>query len=164
MTAVDDLRKSIRSAQVFGSGQYILKGQHTLEVSKCFYKKANDGTNKENLICEFRVVSSTNPDMVEGETRSAVYTFDKQGWLGRFKSMTLALVGVEPDGKIPAAADEAVADIYAALLHDPERERLGLPENFLAGRRVRCEGIPGVIKKGPHAGKEIINCKWSPLR
>ena len=160
---IEALRASMRAAQVFGKGQYILVGRHDLEVLKLFYKRTLiDGVAKESIIAEFKVTATTNPEMSSGETRSVVYTFDKKGWMSRFKALILALVGVDPDGRIPADVEIAVGDIYAALRDDSERIRLGLPENFLFGKRVHVEGIPGTIRGGPNVGKPIVDLKWTP--
>jgi len=162
-TEIDQLRASMRAAQVFGKGQYILIGRHDLDVLKLFYKRTLiDGVAKESIIAEFTVRASTNPEMVVGETRSVVYTFDKKGWMSRFKALVLALVGVDPDGRVPLEAENAIGDIYAALRSDEERVKLGLPENFLAGKHVHVEGIPGTIRGGPNAGKPIVDLKWTP--
>lgn len=164
MATVEELRKAMAGAQVFGKGQYILLGMHELEVNKLFYKKTLiDGVATESIICEFKVEKTNNDEMEIGETRSVVFRFDKKGWLSRFKSLVLALIGVDPDGKISKEAESAVGDIYAALVHDDERVRLKLPENFMTGKKVKVEGIPGTIKNGPQAGKSLVDLKWTPL-
>src|SRR5579872_7164224 len=95
-TEIEALRASMRAAQVFGKGQYILKGIHWLEIVKLFYKRTHmEGTTKESVICEFTVKGTNNPEMVVGETRSIVFNFEKKGWLSRFKALGLAIVGVD---------------------------------------------------------------------
>lgn len=163
MSEIDDLRKAMREAQVFGKGQYILLGLHLLEVQKQFYKRSLiDGVAKESIVTEFTVKESNNPEMVIGETRSNVYNFEKKGGLSRFKAMTFGLIGIDPDGKLSPQAHEAATDVLVALKFDQERVRLGLPENFMTGRLVISEGIKGSIKTGPHAGKECVDLKWRP--
>src|SRR5579872_6126717 len=138
-TEIEALRASMRAAQVFGKGQYILKGIHWLEIVKLFYKRTHmEGTTKESVICEFTVKGTNNPEMVVGETRSIVFNFEKKGWLSRFKALGLAIVGVDPEARTPPEAEKAVEDIYVALRDDAERQRLGLPENFAAGTLLRC--------------------------
>lgn len=165
MNDIAELRKAMQTAQVAGKGQYILNGRHELDLSRISYKKTSfgDGTGKESIICEFKVASTTCPEMAVGETRSVVFNFEKKGWLGRFKPILFALIGVDPYGRIPAEAEAAVMDLYVALRVESERQRLQLDENLnLAGTRVSVEGFPGTIKTGPHAGKPITELKWAP--
>jgi hypothetical protein len=162
--SIELLRKSMRAAQVFGKGQYILNGQHHLHLQTLRYKcTVIDGVAKESIAAEFTVILTTNPEIAIGETRSTVYTFDKKGWLSRFKAMTLALCGVDPYGRVIPEAEQGAEDVYAALKFDSERVRLQLPEDFMSGRQVRVEGIPGMIKTGPNAGKAITDLKWIPV-
>jgi hypothetical protein len=159
-TMIDELRASMRSAQVFGTGKYFQPGQYDLEVIKLFYKRSiEEGTAKENIICEFKVLTSTNPETEVSSTVSSVFAFKHQGWLSRFKALTLALIGVDPDAKIPAAAEEAATDIYVCLRDDTERTRLGLPENFMAGKKVKVEAFQGKSRKGT----PVTNMKWTPF-
>jgi hypothetical protein len=165
MSVVDleALRASMRAAQVFGKGQYILVGRHVLRVAKLFYKRTMiDGVGKESIIAEFTVLATTNAEMQVGETRSVVFNFEKKGWMSRFKALLLALAGVDPDGKIPPQAETFVGDVYVALRDDSERQRMNLPENFMANRCINVEGIPGTIKNGVNAGKPLVDLKWTP--
>lgn len=157
---IEELRAAMRGAQVFGKGQYIEEGQYLLETIKIFYKRTViDGSAKESIICEFKVLESSKPEVEIGSTRSYVENLANAGWLSRFKSCMLALIGVDPDGKIPKDAEDATTDLYVALRDDGERVRLGLPENFMAGKRVRVEGMAGKSKKGG----AVTNKKWIPV-
>ena len=159
MGTIDELRASMRAAQVFGKGQYFEPGRYTLEVQKLFYKRTTiDGTAKENIICEFKVLESSNPAIEVGSTRSSVFAFHHKGWLPRFKALVLALIGIDPDAKVPPAAEEAATDVYVALRDEGERTRLGFPENFMAGRKVQAEAMAGTSQ----AGKPVTNMKWMP--
>lgn len=159
MSTIEELRAAMRGAQVFGKGQYFEEGRYELEVLKLFYKRTTiDGTAKENIICEFKVLASSNPAIEVGATRSSVFSFQHQGWLSRFKSLTLALIGVDPDSKIPVEAENAASDVYVALRDDSERVRMQLPENFMAGKRIHAEAIPGKSRKGG----DVTNMKWTP--
>ncbi len=157
MTPIEELRASMRSAQVFGKGQYFEPGLYLLEVKNLFYKKSLfQGTSKENIIAEFTVLESSNKDIAVGSTRSEVFTFSKAGWLGRFKAMLTAILDAQDQG-----SEDNVADVYAALMYDAERERLGYPENWLAGWKVRGEGIMIETKE-----KKIKLCsmQWTPFK
>jgi len=157
---IEQLRQSMRAAQVFGKGQYFQEGRYHLEVIKFFYKKTFiDGSSKENFICEFKVLASSRADVEIGSTRSTVFSCSHAGWLPRLKALMLALVGVDPDSKIPKEAEDATVDMYVAMRDDGERQRLGLPENFLAGRQVFAEAIPGKSKKGG----DVTNMRWTPV-
>ncbi len=68
------------------------------------------------------------------------------------------MLGLDPYGVIPSEAQEAIADIIAALRYSEFRASKGWGEDFLKGRRVLCEGMPGTSKKGT----PVTNKKWSP--
>ena len=160
MTTPDELRAAMRSAQVSGKGQYIEEGRHVLDVDKALVKRTTiDGNTKESWIIEFKVIESSNSTHEVGSTRSYVENPANAGWLGRFKYALLAIAGINPDGKISTADENTVGDIVACLRYDEERVRLGWPENFLKGRRVHCEGMPGKSR----AGGNVTNKKWSPV-
>lgn len=159
-TDIEALRASMRSAQVYGKGRYFKEGRYLLEVDKMFYKRSTaEGVTSENIICEFKIIESSNAEMEVGSSVSTVFSFKHVGWLPRLKSLLIALVGVDPDGKIPAAAENAATDCYIALRSDEERTKMGLPENFFHGKRVNAEAIPGKSKKGG----DVTNMKWSPV-
>jgi len=155
---IETLRQSMRAAQVYGKGQYFEAGLYGLQVQKVFYKRTLiDGTAKENIIAEFTVIESNDPTII-GSSRSSVFSFAHKGWLPRFKALLLGLIGVDQDGKISDAANEAVEDIYIALRSDEERVKLGFPPNFLTGKYIRAEAMPGVSQMG----KPVTNMKWIP--
>ncbi len=87
-----------------------------------------------------------------------MFAFHNKGWLSRFKALVLALVGVDPDAKVPEAAEKAAIDIYVALRDDTERAKLGFPENFMHGIRVAAEAMPGKSA----GGTPVTNMKWAP--
>src|SRR5580700_3970251 len=104
---IEELRAAMRDAQVFGKGQYFKEGRYQLEVLKLFYKRTViDGSAKEHIICEFKVLASSNPAVEVGSTRSSVFSFHHSGWRSRFKVLMLALIGVDPDGNIPKEAED----------------------------------------------------------
>lgn len=152
---IDQLRAAMRSAQVSGKGQYIGEGRHLLEVDKALVKRSTfEGNTKETWIIEFKVIESSNPTHEVGQTRSYVENPANAGWMGRFKGALLGLIGAET---VTPQAEAAIGDLFVALRHDEERVALKLPENFLHGRRVRCEGMAGKSKKGG----DITNLRWS---
>jgi hypothetical protein len=159
MSEIDDLRASMRAAQPSGKGQYIEQGRHELEIKNCFVKRSTqEGRIKETWICEFTVITSTNPSHEPGSTRSYAENPENAGWMGRFKSFLTAAVGVPSNAKLSPADEQTIGDVTVALRFDEERTRMGWPENFLKGRRVLCEGMAGKSK----GGIEITNKKWEP--
>jgi hypothetical protein len=160
MSDIETLRAAMRAAQVFGKGQYFEPGRYRLRVAKLFYKESMmEGTAKKNIIAEFTVLESSNPDVEVGSTRSSVFAFHHKGWLPRFKAVLIALSGRDPDAKSSPEIEKMVEDIYVALLRDDERIKLGFPENFLAGVEVLAEAMPGTSM----AGKPVTNMKWTPV-
>jgi hypothetical protein len=165
MSTIEELRASMRAANVAGTGQYILLGKHLLEVQKLFYKRSViDGAAQESIIAEFTVLQTSNSESRVGETRSTVFKFDKKGALSRLKPMLIALLGVDPyAGRITPDAEDAAIDVYVALRDETERRKKNLSENFMMGRKVWAEGFPGTIKTGPNAGKPIVQINWTPF-
>jgi hypothetical protein len=159
-TEIEALRATMKAAQASGKGQYIEAGRHLLEVDRCFVKRSQQsGTIKESWICEFKVIESSNPTHEVGSTRSYVENPANKGWLERWKSFMLAAIGVDPSATpTPAGADDAVADMFVALRYDEARVSMQLPDNFLKGKRVACEGMAGKsLSGGP-----VTNKKWTP--
>jgi hypothetical protein len=161
MSEIDEIRKQMRSAQVFGKGRYFKDGVFDLEIDKFFYKRSvTDGAVSENYICEFKILTSTNSELVPGSTVSSVFAVKPNtGWMNRLKALLLAVVGVDPDASaIPPAAEEAATDLYVAMRDDNERKRLGLPENPCSGIHVHAEAISGKSR----AGGPVTHMKWKP--
>jgi hypothetical protein len=161
MVDINEIRKAMRAAQVTGSGDYITSGTHLLELTRAkFQRTMIQAKSKESMIFEFKVHSSTTPDkMVPGETRSYVDNPDNTGYLGRVKGCILALMGVDPNGKVLPADDEAATELYCACVDDSIRVSHEWPENFLAGRFVICEGFDGVSQTNH---KPIVKKNWKP--
>lgn len=157
---IEQLRASMRSAQVFGKGQYVEEGRHLLEIKLLKYNRTiMEGAAKESYIAEFIVVESSNPSHEVGSTRTYIENPANAGWLGRFKAFLLAAAGIDPNGKVSVQDEDTIGDMFAALRYDEFRASKQWPENFMAGRRVKCEGMPGKSKKGG----AITNKNWSPV-
>lgn len=149
----------MRAAAPSGRGQYIEDGQHLLEIEKCFCKRTEiDGRWKETYICEFKVLHSTNPTHEQGQTRSYAENPENAGWMGRWKSFLAAAAGLDPDMKLSQQDEDTIADMIAALRYEEFRASKRWPENFLKGRQVTCQGVPGKSK----GGTPITNKKWMP--
>lgn len=160
MSEIEALRAAMRGAVVSGKGQYIEAGQHELTLDKAFFKRSQQGGKvKESYIFEFKVDKSSNPTHEVGSTRSYVENMANDGALERIKPCLAAIVGVDPYGVISPADQDLIADIIAALRYDEYRVQKNWPVDFLKGRRVACEGMPGTSRKGT----PITNKKWSPL-
>lgn len=153
------LRAAMVAAQPSGRGNYIEDGKHKLvcKLGKC-KRTLISGKWKESYILEFEVLESSNPTHTVGSSRAYIENPENAGWDGRMKSCVLALLGVDPSSKYTPAMDEAFADIVAAMCYDEYRVAKGLPENFLAGRTVECEGAKGTSR----AGGPVTNKKWFP--
>lgn len=158
---VEELRRTMMGAQVAGKGQYFQPGLYSLEVEKVFYKRSiQEGVAKENIIAEFKVLESSNPDCEVGSTRSVVFSFKHAGWMGRFKALVLALCGEDPDSKLSKEKEDEVANFYAALIEDDFRVAQKLPPNFLGGLRVKAQAMAGQAK----SGQAVTNMKWIPVK
>jgi hypothetical protein len=81
--------------------------------------------------------------------------------MDRFKGALVAIVGaeVQSNGKVAQAVDDMVGDIIVFLRYPEERVKKNIPEKFLCGRRVYCEGTPG---KSKGKGTPVTHKKWAP--
>lgn len=158
--AIEELRKSMQAAQPSGRGQYLDQGRHELEIDKAFVKRTTfEGKTKESWIVEFKVISSTNPSHEVGSTRSYVENPNNDGWMGRFKAFLVAVAGIPGAQKLNPQDEQLISDITVALRYDEYRVERQWPENFLKGRRVLCEGMPGKSRNNT----PITNKKWEPI-
>lgn len=158
---IEAIRKAMRAANVTGSGDYITSGKHYLELVRAkFQTTMIESKAKQSMIFEFKVHATTAPDKMPIEsTRSYVDNPDNTGYLGRVKACLFALLGVDPNGKITEAQETSIVDVYGALVFESERVRLGLPDNFLAGRFVVCEGFDDTSRTNK---KPIVKKNWYP--
>lgn len=159
---IDRLRRVMGAANPAGSGQYFDPGTYIAKLTKHFYKLAQDGTGKEFVIFEFEVLQSSNPDIKVGSTRSETADPSKKGWEARLYALIDALLGIDPKSPLATSPEvrTQVVQISCALFSNEERQRMGLPENFLALRQpiVKVEAYP----KDTQAGKHITATKYAP--
>lgn len=159
MSSIDELRAAMRAAQPTGRSAYVEEGKHLLEVSTASCKQTSEeGVMRESWIIEFQVIESNNPTAKPGMTLAYIEVPKNKGWLGRFKACLIAIVGLDPALPLSAAQEETIGNLTVALRHEDTRKAMQLPENFLKGRRVVCEGSKGLSR----AGGPVTNKKWSP--
>lgn len=157
---IDELRELMRKAQVSGKGAYVEAGQHVLDLDRALFKRSVQGSKvKESWIFEFKVVQSNNPTHEVGQTRSYVENTANDGWLERVKPCLAALCGKDPYGKLSPQDEDEISFVFAAIKFPDWGAQQGLPENFLKGRRVACEGTSGTSR----GGTPITNKKWAPM-
>src|SRR4029077_2957993 len=155
----DELRKAMGAVQPSQRGAYIEDGRHELElVNAQFKRSAQNGTAKESWIFEFKILASTNPTHEIGSTRAYIENPANLGYFERMTSCLLALCGRDPGGAVSPADRELLGNVVVAIQYDEERKRMNFPENFLAGRRVLCEGAQGKSR----SGGPVTNKKWMP--
>jgi hypothetical protein len=158
---IEAFKKAMREAAMSGVGQYIEAGQHYFEVLlvKC-QRTLQDAVWKESYIAECKVLASNNPTHEAGSTRSLVENTKNQGAIGRFQQFLAAASGIDPNlaASSPQWRDY-LADCIAMLRYDDYRISKGVPENWLKGKFVLCEGMAG---KSKGKGTPITNKKWLP--
>lgn len=156
---IEALRKSMRSAQPVGRGQYIDNGQHLYRI-KLAKRQATDqqGTIKESWIAELEIVKSTNPAAEAGTSRVYIESPKNDGWMGRWKAFLMAACGIPSTKKLTNEEEDVIADVHAALRSEDFRKAKQFPENFLAGRYVYCEATPGKSRSGGN----VTHKKWEP--
>jgi hypothetical protein len=156
---IDKLRSAMRASQVFGKGVYVEEGRHRLMIDKVICQRTEiDGAVKETYLAECKVIASTNPSHEVGSTRTYAESTKNKGWMGRWKAFLAAAAGADP-GKLSPTDQETISDMIAAIRYDEFRAQKRWPENFLHGRVVDCEGMPGKSQ----GGTPITNKKWSPV-
>jgi hypothetical protein len=159
---IDELRAQMIGAQVTGRGSYFPAGGRFRVRSKLVkYQRTIIGaTVKESIVAEFAVEQSSAADVPVGSTKSVIFSFKHDGWLGRFKALVLALSGHDPDMTLSPEATARAADVYVWLMDDTERQRAGAPPNFLSDIMLDLETFPGTSRNNV----QIVNLKWSPVR
>jgi hypothetical protein len=157
---IEAFKKAMREAAMSGVGQYIEEGQHYLEILlvKC-NRTLQDGVWKESYIAECKVLASNNPSHQVGSTRSYVESMKNQGAVGRFQTFLAAASGIDPNLAQTPQWREYLAECIAMLRYDDYRVSKGVPENWLKGKFVLCEGMAG---KSKGKGTPITHKKWQP--
>jgi hypothetical protein len=163
----DEQVEKMKKAQMGRGGKDWIEGAGLFDIEVLTTKKmwgwnkAFTVRDKELFIVQFRIVSSTNPNHVEGSTASWTCKEPSDGGSGDVKAFCIAAVGIEP--RLVKETDDA-AQLQASLLSlaamgEAEAfKRLSLPEDFFIGRRLKLETKIVTTKAGSPFTKHI----WSP--
>lgn len=166
--------KKLKGAKARGGGNWI-KGDGVFEVElisakrmmaldKDALKTGRQVRNKEQFIAEFRIRTSTVPDLHSpGSTASWVLRdpSDETAGAGDLKDFCFAILGVEPRSVKDSddeAHQEAAALSLAALGEDEAFKFLEIPPDFFTGKRLRLETKTVTKKNGDPFTKHV----WSP--
>lgn len=126
------------------------EGLHVLKVLRCTMPK-----DKVALILEFEVVQSTNVSHEPGSQRSVYLASQfRESMMRQVNAAVGAIYGVDPkDDAARARFLPHASTIIRKALSD---------ENFLEGRTVGCEGVPG-DKTNPKTGERYVNYLWNAM-
>jgi len=154
--------KKLKGAKARGGGNWI-KGDGVFEVELISAKRMM-ARDKEQFIAEFRIRTSTVPDLHSpGSTASWVLRdpSDETAGAGDLKDFCFAILGVEPrsvEDSDDEAHQEAAALSLAALGEDEAFKFLEIPPDFFTGKRLRLETKTVTKKNGDPFTKHV----WSP--
>jgi hypothetical protein len=144
----DQQLEKMQKAQMGRGGKDWIEGPGLFEIEVLTTKKmwgwnkSFTVRDKELFIVQFRLLHSTNPNHAEQSTASWTCKDPSDGGAGDVKAFCIACVGIDP--RLVKETDEG-AQLQASLLAlaaQGEAEafaRLGLPEDFFIGRRVKLE-------------------------
>lgn len=166
-SAIDKLFTGMATADIYGSGSYFEDGIHVVQLKDFFCK---EGFKGKTLIAEFAVVSSSNPDIAEGSTRSYVLKLDSPYLLPNTTKLVMALLGYEntKDNLSNGAIRKECELVSRAVLgSDTARAELGaaFSADMLKGVKVKVECTKKQTKpslKAP-AGGVYTDHAWSPM-
>lgn len=165
---IDTMFGALANASVTGSGNYFTEeGIHIVELRDFF---VNSGFNGVSLIAEFTVLSSNNPEVKPGSSRSAVYKKDSQYFLANTKKIVMALLGYEPtrdNFSNPEIGKEIALACAAVLGSETARKEMGsaFSPDMFKGVKLRVECVAKQTKPSPKnpEGGTRIDCTWVPF-
>jgi hypothetical protein len=130
---------AISTARPNGGGNYILTGQHILQIREC---KRIDSPHKgtTNFVATMEVIESDNDQMKTGSERSAVFTLKHAPQVSNLRSFLAAAMDKDFDDVDESDAHKAVAK-----------------DQPLAGVTLFCEAFPFRTQKGVDITKYAWN-------
>lgn len=149
-----------------GGGTYMGVGLFEVEILNTHRKMALDknnfqNRNKELFIAEFKILSSNNPAHDVGSSSSWFCKDPSEGGSGDVKAFVLAAAGKDPRSvkdSDEAAQLQATLLAYAAMGEAEAFKRLGIPEDYFVGAKLRLETY--IIKT--KAMTDFTKHVWSP--
>ena len=121
---------NIKDAKYSDGGVYLKKGVFRLEILKVLYKKTRQG--KDAFIAEFKVLESTNTELLSGCVCSWMVTLDKEPALGNIKQFLAEALAVN--------MEQITEQIVEAVIDEAK--------NPLAGKFVRAAAVDIMTKAG----------------
>lgn len=159
---VDDLFKGMKTAKMFGRGNYMGEGDYVVEVTKCFTKKSFKGPVL--FICEFTIVTSDNEKHKPGSTGTWAPKIDLQNTFGDIKSLMFSACGTDPkdvkdeDEEAHASATLLARAACGSETAIAELKAQGFDSVPILGSRVKLECRQ--IKT--RANTDFTRYSWSP--
>ena len=139
----------ISKARQSGGGNWWLKGKFRVRISKVEFREGHRG---QSYIVESQVLTSSNPEVLVGETRSQVIKMDKESALGNIASFLCA----------------AMASMTGENLDNPDANEIGEsdveasygPDQPLVGVELNVEAIDIITK----AGTPFTKVVYTPVK
>ena len=129
----------INNAPPSMGGQYLLTGQHKLQIEECKVVKSQR-KNADMFVVATTVIESTNPEMSAGSQRSWICNFQHASALSNIRQFVSAALGVN--------FNEVDEDVCAGVVTD---------ENPLAGTTLNAEAFEVPTR----AGGVFTKVAWS---
>lgn len=168
-SSFDDMVEKMKKAPLRkGGGEYMKPGLFDVEVLSTIRKMAWNAAftvrDRELFICEFKILTSSTPDHLVGSTASwSCKDPSSDSGSGDVKTFCIAATGNDPrqvKDNDEKAQTQATLLAFAAMGEAEAFKRLGLPENFFVGRKLKLE--TRMIKT--KAGKDFTKHTWSPYK
>ncbi len=169
MSSFDEMVEKMKKAPLRrGGGTFMGVGLFDVEVLNTHRKMALDknnfqNRNKELFICEFKILTSNNPSHAVGSSSSWFLKDPSEGGSGDVKAFVLAAAGKDPRSvkdADEAAQLQATLLAYAAMGEAEAFKRLGIPDTFFIGAKLKLETY--LIKT--KAGTDFTKHVWSPAQ
>jgi hypothetical protein len=124
---------NIKDAKYSDGGVYLKKGVYRLEILKVLYKKTRQ--QKDAFIAEFKVIDSTNTELLPGCVCSWMVTLDKEPALGNIKQFLAEALGCQ--------MEQITEQIVEAVINES-----GEKANPLGGKFIRAAAVDIMTKAG----------------
>lgn len=168
---IDALFAGMAQKEIFGKGQYFEAG--IFEVKLKTFTVKPDGFNGASFISEFEVITSSNPEVQPGVTRSFVMLFSNKYIMADVSQLVMALMGFDPskpENQKNPALRELVAKYTRASLGSvaAKAELAQMEATFADGQfigqhlKLECVKVPTRPSvKNPEGGQFTAH-RWSP--
>lgn len=162
MPDIDSLFAGMKTAKMFGRGNYMGEGLYVVGLEKLFVKPRFKGGNV--FIAEFKIETSNNDKHKPGTTGSWCPKLELPNTFGDIKSLILSALGIDPksvpddDEKTHAQATLLARAACGSESAIAELKNAGIENWSVVGRSVGLECLQTKTKEQ----KDFTRYTWSP--